>query len=184
MEQIRNTQEEMRTHTDKMDAETKTIEARTKAIRDKLDAHQEKTETGPKLRETENKTDLEETEAMNFEANPEKMEPNPEIMQSKMEHREVRTEEAVVKSAGTMKKRHMDWHLPSGQRGEPKELTRGICESRRKLAAACRMMSCRAAVARRKRNVFRKIRTQGNFGPYIIRKHQVLRRSADKSLAL
>jgi hypothetical protein len=40
---------------------------------------------------------LEETQATNLEA-------NPEMMQSEVEHREVPTEEATVKSLGTMKK--------------------------------------------------------------------------------
>jgi hypothetical protein len=65
-----------------------------------------------------------------------------------------------------MKKRHRGQHLAAGRRGELKELTRGDCGSQRKLAAACRKVSRRAAVARSKRNVFRKIRTQGNCGPW------------------
>jgi hypothetical protein len=82
---------------------------------------------GLKPRETENKTDLEETETTNLEANPEKMEPNPEMMQSEVEHWEVPTEEAAVKSSGTMKKWHKGWHLAAGQLRESKELTRGDC---------------------------------------------------------
>jgi hypothetical protein len=100
------------------------------------------------------------------EANPEKMELTPEMMQSTGEHREVPTEEATVKSLGTMKKWHRGRHLAAGQCGEPKELTRGDCGARRKLAATCRKMSHRAVVARCKRNVSRKIRTQGNCGPW------------------
>jgi hypothetical protein len=85
-------------------------------------------------------------------------------MESEAEHREVPAEEAVVKSSGTMKKRHRGRRLAAGRREGPKVLTRGICASRRKLAAACTKVSCRAAVARRKGNLFRKIRTQGNCG--------------------
>jgi hypothetical protein len=45
-------------------------------------------------------------------------------------------------------------------------LSRGIYGSRRKLAATCRKVSRRARVAwRKRRKVFRKIRTQGNCGP-------------------
>jgi hypothetical protein len=44
------------------------------------------------------------------------------------------------------------------------ELAREDCGTQRKLAAACRKMTFRARVARHRRNVFRKIRTQGNFG--------------------
>jgi hypothetical protein len=85
-------------------------------------------------------------------------------MESDVEHLEVSTEEAAVKSSGIMKKRQMGRHLAAGRRGEPKELTRGDCGSRRKLAADCRKVSRRATVARHKGNVFRKIRTQGNCG--------------------
>jgi hypothetical protein len=63
-----------------------------------------------------------------------------------------------------MKKRYRGRHLAAGRRREPRELIRGDCGSRRKLAAACRKVSRRAVVARRKRNVFRKIRTQGKCG--------------------
>jgi hypothetical protein len=41
------------------------------------------------------------------------------------------------------KNRHRNQHLAAGRRGEPEELTRGDCESRRKLAAACRKVSRR-----------------------------------------
>jgi hypothetical protein len=145
-------------------AETKAIQPRTKAIRDKSDAHHEKTETGLKLWKTENKTDLEQTVVTNLEVNPGKLEPNPEKMESGTEYREVPKEEAAVKSSGTMKKRHKGRHLAAGRRGEQKKLIRGDCGSRRKLAAPCRKVSHRAAVTRRKKYVFRKIRTQGKYG--------------------
>jgi hypothetical protein len=95
----------------------------------------------------------------------ESKEANPEDMESEVERREVPTEEAAVKSSGTMKKGQRGRHLAAGRRGEPKELTRGDCGSQRKLAAACRKVSRGAAVARGKGNVFRKIRTWGNCGP-------------------
>jgi hypothetical protein len=131
-------QEEMRTHGTK-DAEPKAVKASTKTIRDKLNANLER-QTILKPRETENKADLEGTEATNLETNPEKM-------QSEVEHREVPMEEAAVKSSETMKKRHRGRHLAAGRRGEPKELARGDCGSRRKLAAACRKVSRRSVVA-------------------------------------
>jgi hypothetical protein len=90
---------------------------------------------------------------------------NPEDMESEMEHREVPTEEAAVKSSGTMKKWHRGRYQATGRRGGPKELTRGERGSQRKLAVACKKVSHRTAVVRRKRNVFKKIRTQGNCGP-------------------
>jgi hypothetical protein len=48
---------------------------------------------------------------------------NPEDLESEVEHREVPTEEAALKSSGTMKKRHRGRHLGAERRGEPKELT-------------------------------------------------------------
>jgi hypothetical protein len=93
------------------------------------------------------------------------MEPNPKIMPSEVEYREIPTEEAAVKSSGTMKRWHRGRHLAAGRRRERKELTRGDCGSRTKLASACRMMSRRAAMARCKRDIFRKIRIQANCEP-------------------
>jgi hypothetical protein len=83
-------------------------------------------------------------------------EPNPDDMESEVERREVPEEEATVKYSGTMKKWHRGRNLAAGRRGEPKELNRGDCGSRVKLAAACRKVSRRAAVAWRKRIVVRK----------------------------
>jgi hypothetical protein len=92
------------------------------------EATEAKTETGQKPREAENKTDLEEMEATDLEANPEKMETNPEKMESEVEHWEIATEEAAVKSSGTMKKRHRVRHLAAERHEEPKELTRRNCD--------------------------------------------------------
>lgn len=64
-----------------------------------------------------------------------------------------------------MKKRQRGRHQAAARRGKPKELSRGDCGSRRKLAAACSKMSRRAAVAWRKRNVSRNICTEKNYGP-------------------
>jgi hypothetical protein len=86
-------------------------------------------------------------------------------MKSESEHREVSKEDAIGKPVNGRKKRHWGRNIVAGRRGEPKELTRGECRSRRKLAASCGKVSHRAAVARRKRNVFRKILTQGHCGP-------------------
>jgi hypothetical protein len=86
---------------------------------------------------------------------------NPEEIESESKRWEVPTEDAVVKPAKGRKKRHRDRYQAAGRRGEPKELTRGNCGYRRKLAGACRKVSRRATVAWRKRNVFRNIRTPG-----------------------
>jgi hypothetical protein len=56
-------------------------------------------------------------------------------------------EEAAMTCSGAMKKRHRGRHLAAGRRGKSKELTGGNCESWRKLAAACRKMTRRAATA-------------------------------------
>jgi hypothetical protein len=96
------------------------------------------------------KANREKTEATDLKANPEEME-------SESEHGEVPKK--------GRKQQQSDWHLAAGRCEEPKELTREVCGSRRKLAAACRKVSHRVTVARSKRNVFRKIRTLGNCGP-------------------
>jgi hypothetical protein len=79
---------------------------------------------------------------------------NPEDMESEVEHVELPTEEASVKCSGTVKKRHRGRHLAAGLHGVPKELTRGICGSR-KLSASCSKVSRRARAAWRKRNIVR-----------------------------
>jgi hypothetical protein len=127
-----------------MDADLEETRAETKAMRDK------RMEANMAWRE-ETTADR---EAM--EANPE-METNSE-MQSSGEHQNVPKEGVAVKSSRTTKKRHRGRNLAAGRRGEPKDLTRGDCESRRKLAAACRKVARRAAVARRETS-------SGKFGP-------------------
>jgi hypothetical protein len=99
------------------------------------------------------------------EDNPEKTDPNQEMMQFVAEDLKAPMEEATVKSSGTMKKWNRGWHLAAGRHRGPKEMTRGDCESQRRLAAACRKVSRHAAVAWHKGNFSRIIRTQGNFGP-------------------
>jgi hypothetical protein len=60
------------------------------------------------------------------------------------EHREVLKGRAAMETGIAPSKRHRGRNLAAGRRGEPKELTRGDCGSRRKLAAACRKVSRRA----------------------------------------
>jgi hypothetical protein len=86
-------------------------------------------------------------------------------MESEAKYREVSKEHAAVQTGETLRKRRRGRKLAAGRRGEPKELTRGECGSRRNLAAAWRKLSRRTAVARRKRNVFRKVRIEENCGP-------------------
>jgi hypothetical protein len=87
------------------------------------------------------------------------------MMQSVGEHQEVPREDAAVIPVRGRKRRHRGREQAAGRRGEPKELTRGDCGSRKKLTAACRKASRRATLAWRKRNVFRKSWTHGNCGP-------------------
>jgi hypothetical protein len=91
--------EEMRAWWEKIDAETNAIPAERKAMRDK------RMEANLNACRKETMACQETTEA-----NPEKTEPNPD-MESEVEGREVPTEEAAVKSSGTMKKRHRCRHL-------------------------------------------------------------------------
>jgi hypothetical protein len=92
-------------------------------------------------------------------------ESDPGTMQSVEEHQEIPKEDAAVKPVKGRKKRRRGRKLTAGRPGELNELTRSDYGSGKKLAAACRKMTRRAAVARRKRNVFRKTGTQGNCGP-------------------
>jgi hypothetical protein len=90
-------------------------------------------------------------------------EPDPGTMQSKEEHQEFPKEEATVMPIGGLRKRRWDRNVAAGRRQKPKGRIRASCESSRRLTL--RKVFCRAAVARRKRNIFRKIGTQGNCGP-------------------
>jgi hypothetical protein len=94
--------------------------------------------------------DQEASKTMDFKAKPEEME-------SKLEHWEVPKEDAIGKPVKGQKRQHRGQKQAAGQCGEPKELTRGDCGSGRRLAATCWRVSCCAAVAWCKRNVFRKI---------------------------
>jgi hypothetical protein len=86
-------------------------------------------------------------------------------MESKVEHQEAPEEDAILKQVKGQKKRHRGRKRATGQCREPKEVIRGDHGSRRKLAAACRMVSRHATVAWPEIKVFRKILTHGNCGP-------------------
>jgi hypothetical protein len=154
-QEIRATQEQMLAK----------MEANTKAIRKDIKSGQEEMRSIVDALMTDRNNDRKETTTSQeaTEVNTEKTEPDPE-MKAVAEHQEVPMEEAVVKSSGTMKKRHRGRHRAAERRGDPKKLNRGECGSRTKFAAACRKVSRRAALARRKRNFFRKIRTEENCG--------------------
>jgi hypothetical protein len=73
-------------------------------------------------------------------------EPASDKMESEVEHREVPPKNVIVKPIEGWKKRHRGRKQAAGRREEPEEPNRGICGSRKKLAAACRKVSRRAAV--------------------------------------
>jgi flagellar biosynthesis chaperone FliJ len=76
------------------------------------------------------------------------------------EEEEVPVEDAIVKPVKGRRKRYRGKKQAAERCEESEELTRGICGSRRKLAAACRKVSRRAAVARSRRDAFKNERTQ------------------------
>jgi hypothetical protein len=92
--------------------------------------------------------------------------PREEVMQSAEEHQQVPNEDAMVIPVRIRKRWHRGREEAAGRRGEPKELNQGDRGSQEKLAAACRKASCRAKVAWRKRNVFRKSWTCGRKWPH------------------
>jgi hypothetical protein len=74
--------------------------------------------------------------------------------------REVLVEDSVVKPVKGRKRRHRGKKKAVERCGEPEEPTRGICGFRSKLAAACRKVSRRATVTRRRRDAIKNERTQ------------------------
>jgi hypothetical protein len=89
------------------------------------------------------------TEATDFEANPEET-----------EHQDILKEAAAITPVGKPRKWRRVCNLAAERRQKKeKERTQGNCESRRRLAVACRKVSRRAKVAWRKRNLFMNIRT-------------------------
>jgi hypothetical protein len=95
-----------------------------------------------------------------------KIEENPEMMQSVEEHHDAPSEDVAVMPVKGLRKRRRGRKSTAGRR-EQKELTRGNCGSREKLAAACRKVPRHAAVVWRKRKLFRKSETRGFCGSRI-----------------
>jgi hypothetical protein len=77
-----------------------------------------------------------------------KMEASPEEIEIKVEHEEVPKEEATVETFGALKEQYKDWHLAGRCRDQPKKWIQGNGGSWRKLATACRGMTCLAGVIR------------------------------------
>jgi hypothetical protein len=90
--------------------------------------------------------------------------PDPGKMQSVEEHQEIPKEKAAVMPVGGLRKRRRDRNLSAGRRQKPKRRIRASWQSRRRLTVPGKKITRRATVAWRKRNVFRKIGTQGNCG--------------------
>jgi hypothetical protein len=74
-------------------------------------------------------------------------EPTSEEIESEVEHEGVPKEEAAVQSVRALKNRHGNRNLAVGCRGQLKKWTQGNGGSRKKLAAACRGMTCCAIPA-------------------------------------
>jgi hypothetical protein len=62
-------------------------------------------------------------------------------------HEEVSKKEATVQTVRALKKHHGDWHLALGHYRKPKKWTHANGESWKKLASACRGMTCCAIPA-------------------------------------
>jgi hypothetical protein len=99
-----------------------------------------------------------------MESDIEKIQPDPLMIQSIAEHQEVPKEDAEVMPVGGLRKLCRDWNLAAGRCQKPRGRIQTSCESRRRLTVACRKVSCHARVAWCKRNVFRKLWSQGNWG--------------------
>jgi hypothetical protein len=81
------------------------------------------------------------------------------MMQSIEEYQEILRDDAAVMLVGGPRKRRRVCNQAAEHHQKMRERTQGNSGSRRKLAAACRKVSCRARVAWRKRNLIRKIWT-------------------------
>jgi hypothetical protein len=129
---------------------------------------------GPARREAEKKAYLEDVNRTmailgahreGAKSDPEQTEPNPEMTQSVGEHQEVSKEEAAVMPVGQPRKRRGNRNLAAERRQKPKEMTLGYCGSRNRVTIADRKVSRRAAVARRRRDIFTQERTRVKRGP-------------------
>jgi hypothetical protein len=80
------------------------------------------------------------------------------LMQSIEEHQDIPTGGVAVMQVGKPRKRRRVCNLTAERRQKRKERIWRNCESKKKLAAACRKVSGRAKVAWRKRKPFRNVR--------------------------
>jgi hypothetical protein len=77
-------------------------------------------------------------------------EPTSVETESVAEHQEVPKEAPAVKTARPLEKHYEDQHLVVGRREKPKKRTQGDSGSRKKLVTACRGMTRRTVLSRRK----------------------------------
>jgi hypothetical protein len=78
------------------------------------------------------------------------LEANPEEIESEAEHQEAPKEEAAVETFGALKERYGEQHLAIRHCGQLKKWTQGSDGSQKKLATACRGMTCHAIPAQHK----------------------------------
>jgi hypothetical protein len=127
----------------------------------KIDAMHEDMKTGRDQRKAERKADQEQRKRMREEIFAKMdLKANPEERQSVGEHQEIPKEEATVMPVGEPKKRRRNRNLAAERRQKLKERTRGYCGSRNRVTVADRKVSRRAAVARRRRDIFAQERTR------------------------
>jgi hypothetical protein len=162
--------EKIEARTKATQAETDAIWARTTTLRDERTEANSKacpTETNPEIPEegaAEARLECEEQCPKEVEANfitcrteaivcqkemkvasQEDKEPMSKEVDSEAERREVPKEEVAVESSRVMKKRPRGRRIAAGRCVKPTKLIRGDGESRKKLVAACRKVSCRAS---------------------------------------
>jgi ribosomal protein L37E len=73
-----------------------------------------------------------------------------EEMESVVEHQEVRKEKTAVETIRVLEDQYGDWHLAIARHRQLNKWTQVSGWSHKKLAAACRRMTCRVIPARRK----------------------------------
>jgi hypothetical protein len=139
---IRNNQAEIITIQAKTDANQKEMKG---FLASRIYANEEKTDAEVRAWRKETRACQEATEACL-----ESKEPTSVETESVAEHQEVPKEEAAVKTARALLKRHGDRHLDVGRREKPRKRTQGDGGYRKKFVAACRGMTRRAITARRK----------------------------------
>jgi hypothetical protein len=141
---------------EKIAAETEAIKGRTRVIQENMGTSHKEMVAVIEPRRNMETIACQEMEAHPEEEKPTSMDRKPEAA----EEEEVPVEDAVVKPVNGRKKRHRGKKQAAERCEEPEQHTRGTCATRRKLAAACRKVSQRATGARRRREAFKKDRTQ------------------------